>query len=199
MEDISRLSVFIVDDKIYRSNASKRARLRNYLDRFLILRKGTDIQCFHIKWHVQSVITDEEEYRVLSWLHSAAICNVKKLRLHINLRRESDLTLLLNLLYCVFLESLTLNFHVGFGILKIPSSISAIGLSSLKYLKLSYVKINESFGNWVSSNCKFLEELFLFSIRATESLSITSSSLKVLEIFWVLGLEHLHVSAQILE
>ncbi|GMN55853.1 hypothetical protein TIFTF001_024969 [Ficus carica] len=144
-------------------------------------------------------MVDEEEYRVLSWVHNAVICNAKKLRLDIALRTQSDFTLPHDLLGSVFLESFTLIFRDGFGFLNIPSTITTIGFCCLKTLKLRSVEINESFGNWVSSSCKFLEELVLIYIKGIKSLTITSSSLKILEIFHIYDLVHLHVSAEVLE
>lgn len=94
MEDISRVSVvsticrqlcismpsLIVNVNPYSHNATKRSRLMNYVDRLLLLRRGmcTSTRSFWINWCLQSSLNnggdcEEEEYRLLSWLHNAIL------------------------------------------------------------------------------------------------------------------------------
>lgn len=86
------------------------------------------------------------------------------------------------------------------GILKFPTyNSSGIGFSSLKSLNLRRVRIDESFGDCVSTGCKFLKTLCLLWIKGTKSIAINNSSLRVLSIFTMdHELCHLHVSAEIL-
>lgn len=76
-----------------------------------------------------------------------------------------------SLLRSMLLESLTVCINNN-GILKFPSYYS-IGFSSLKSLKLSSIRINESFCYWVWTGCKFLEELHLDQIKKTKSIALT--------------------------
>ncbi|GMN69297.1 hypothetical protein TIFTF001_038347 [Ficus carica] len=176
MEDISRLSVvskrcrqlcistpsLSFDVIPYRTDERKRAQLMNYFERLLFLRKGMDTQDCHIRCLESSFNFAEEEYRVLSWLHNAVMCNFKQLVLDVNLKRGSDFVLPSCLFRCKSLDSLTMRFTNRTGILKIPSSIGGTsGLSFLKYLKMKSVRIEERFGEWISSYCKSLEELSL--------------------------------------
>nr|GMN30343.1 hypothetical protein TIFTF001_041443 [Ficus carica] len=212
MEDISRLSVvskrcrqlcisapsLSFDVIPYRTDARKRAQLMNYLERLLILRKGMDTQDCHIRWCLESSFNfAEEEYRVLSWLHNALVCDFRRLDLDVNLKSGSDFVLPFSLFCSKSLESLTMTFTNRTGILKIPSSIGGTsGFSSLKCLKMTSVRINNSIGELVSSYCKSLEQLFLHDIRGIESITINSSSLKVLIVQFTYDLVHLHVSAK---
>ncbi|PON81043.1 F-box domain containing protein [Trema orientale] len=217
MEDISRLSVvsrrcrqlcismpsLSVDVQPCLGNATKRTRLMNYVDRLLLLRRGIATHRFHITWclHSSPIISGaEEEYRLLSWLHNAAICEVKELELILVTKRGTAFSLPPGLIRSMTLESLTVYHKHTYmdGMLKFPSySSSIIGFSSLKSLTLSYVRIDESFGLWISSCCKCLEKLCLYWIKEMKSLIISSSSLEELDISSV-DLCHLHVSAEIL-
>lgn len=211
MEDIFRLSsvskrcwqlcisipFLIFDDSRYQSSEIKRTRLLNNLERMLVARQGMDTESFNIRWSLENYGI-EEEHRVLSWLHTVLKCNVKQLDLDIVLKSEAEFALPHSLLSCLLLESLTLKFKNGIGILNIPSSISCSGFSSLKSLELKSVRISDSFGDWVSSYCRVLTKLCLTYTKGAKSIIITSSSLETLKIWLPDDLFRLHVSGEIL-
>ncbi|PON81042.1 F-box domain containing protein [Trema orientale] len=211
MEDIFRLSsvsrrcwqlcisipFLIFDDSRYQSSEIKRTRLLNNLERMLVARQGMDTESFNIRWSLENYGI-EEERRVLSWLHTVVKCNVKQLDLDIVLKSEAEFALPHSLLSCLLLESLTLKFKNGIGILNIPSSISCSGFSSLKSLELKSVRISDSFGDWVSSYCRVLTKLSLIYTKGAKSIIITSSSLETLKIWLPDNLFRLHVSGEIL-
>lgn len=71
--------------------------------------------------------------------------------------------------------------------------------SPLKELKLKFVRLDESFGTWISSYCKLLRKLSLEQIKWTTCIVITSSSLEELVMSSQdNSLLHLHVSAEML-
>ncbi|GMN55849.1 hypothetical protein TIFTF001_024980 [Ficus carica] len=170
----------------------------NYIERFLSQRKPMiNAQSCCIRWYRQI----NEEYRVLSWLLNAVMANVKNLDLHISIASGSHLTLPSSLLCCTSLESLDMSFHDnGIAILKTPSSFATLrSPSPLKELQLESVRIDESFGNWISSHCKLLKKLTLNDVKGTTRIVITGSSLDMLAISSHDDcLSHLHVSAEIL-
>ena len=51
--------------------------------------------------------------------------------------------------------------------------ITQLGSLLFKSLKLSSIRINESFCYWVWTGCKFLEELHLDQIKKTKSIALT--------------------------
>ncbi|GMN55848.1 hypothetical protein TIFTF001_024968 [Ficus carica] len=208
LEDTSRLSVaskrcrqlclsnsFLnFDISPYVRYPIQRAELMDYIDRLLFLRRGTDAQYCCILGY----LLIGEEFRVLSWLNNAVALNVKYFFLVLTLEGGSQcLTLPSSLLCSTAVETLIVSFcYFGTGILKTPSLRAT---SSLQLLKLKSVRIDESFGNWISSHCKFLKKLQLEHIEGTTRLIITSSSLEELVILSPRGsLLHLHVSAEIL-
>ena len=215
MEDMSRLSVvsrrcrqlcisipFLnVDVEPYQRNATKRTRLMNYVDRLLLLRGGMSTHLFRIHWNLDQRNPnyggeEEEEYRVLSWLHNAVKCKVKVLRLILRLKSGSEFALPPSLLCSTSLESLLVDIDIN-GILKFPSYSSMGIFSSLKSLTLSCVRIDESFCNWVSTSCNFLEILHLLWVKMAKSIVINSSSLIILYIDSIDDeLCHLQVSAE---
>ncbi|PON81044.1 F-box domain containing protein [Trema orientale] len=216
LEDVSRLSVVSrrcrqlcismpslnVDVRPYLQDATKRTRLMNYVERLFSLRRGVSTHRLCIGWFLDSSVNDkgggEEEYRILSWLHNAVTCNVKWLVLYLRLKRGSAFSLPPCLIHSTSLESLTACVSIN-SILEFPS-YSTIELSSLKTLDLWGVRIDESFGNWVSTCCKFLRSLYLKQIKETESIAINSSSITKLCITSMdYKLCHLQVSAWILE
>lgn len=73
---------------------------------------------------------------------------------------------------------------------------STSGFSSLKFLKIISVRVDKRFGELISSCCKSLEELSLTDITGTKSITITTSSVKVLYISFAHGLLPLHISAE---
>ncbi|PON86881.1 F-box domain containing protein [Trema orientale] len=195
MEHVSRLSVVSrrcrqlcvsspvleVIDVPYRTNATKRTQLMNYVDRLLLLRRGMSIRRFIIVWCLETSLGingAEEEYRVLSWLHNGFICNFKELKLLLSLN-SGYFTVPPSLLRSMSLESLTV--CILYGLVKFPSC-SSTGFSSLKYLHLTCVRIDESFGNWISTCCKLLKTLHLGQIKETKSIVINSSSITELDI-----------------
>ena len=135
MEDISRLSVaskqcrqlckstpFLNFDILpYTHNATKRARLMNYIKSFLSQRKPMiNAQSCCIRWYHQI----NKEYRILSRLLKAVMANVKNLDLHVSIASGSQLTLPSSLLCCTSLESLDMSFTTmasRFSILRPPS------------------------------------------------------------------------------
>ncbi|GMN18915.1 hypothetical protein TIFTF001_042780 [Ficus carica] len=211
-EDISRLSAVskrcrqlcisspVLNFEVvpYQTNARKRAQLMNYVERLLALRIGMDTQECRIRWCLESSFNfADEEYRLLSWLHHAVKCDFKRLFLDNNLKCGSDFVLPSSLFCSKSLEILKMRFHNGVAVLKTPSSIgNTHGFSSLKCLRMQSVRIHDRFGEFISSCCKFLEELSLTEIKGTESITITSSSLKVLYISFGFDLLHLHISAE---
>ncbi|KAL5545487.1 hypothetical protein UlMin_005174 [Ulmus minor] len=210
MEDISRLcvvskrfrelciSIPILNFDVlkYKNRTTKRRQLLNYLERFLVLRRGMETQRCYIRWSSSNKFLDEE-YRVYTWLYNALISNVELLDINVELLEEGEFTLPSSVLFCKSLKILTLSSF--FFYLKFPSSITSVRFSYLQSLSLKYVEISESFGEWVSSYCKFLKNLILVCTSGTKSIVIKSSSLKYLQILHPSGLFHIDVSAAILE
>ncbi|PON52235.1 LRR domain containing protein [Parasponia andersonii] len=173
------------------------------MSKTISLRRGVPTHRLYINWCLESSLNvnrgDEEEYRVLTWLHNAVLCEVKELELVLKPKSGSAFSLPPSLIGSRSLEYLKVeNLVTCFtdGIVKFLS-YSSIGYSSLKCLRLSHVRIDESFGNWVSTCCKFLENLSLSWIKEIKSLIIDSSCLQGLHIS-SRDLCHLQVSAEIL-
>ncbi|KAL5545486.1 hypothetical protein UlMin_005173 [Ulmus minor] len=210
MEDISRLcvvskrsrqlciSIPILNFDVlkYKHHTTKRRQLLNYLERFLVLRRGMETQRCYIRWSSVNKFLDEE-YRVYSWLYNALISNVELLDIYVELLEEGEFTLPSSVLFCKSLKFLTLSSRSFY--LEFPSSITSVRFSFLQSLSLICVEISESFGEWVSSYCKFLENLILKFTSGTKSIVIKSSSLKYLKISFPHGLFHIDVSAELLQ
>ncbi|PON52240.1 hypothetical protein PanWU01x14_210820 [Parasponia andersonii] len=108
------------------------------------------IQCFVVHWCLdQSSLNNgsKEEYKVISWLHNALVCNVKDLVLILRPDNGAFLDAVDFTLPPSLLCSTSLEFLMIHGINKVPS-FSSIGFSSLKFLILSVVRILESFSDW---------------------------------------------------
>lgn len=184
------------DDTNCRFDVGKRAQMMNYIDRFLFLRKGTHIHRLYIRWYLRKG-TIGDEYRVVSWLHNAVLCNVKHIMLDLVVEVESEFTLPTSLLSCASLEALTVRFDNG--IFNLPNSISTMsGFIFLKSFTLQSVKVDDTFGISVSTCCKFLKELRLRDIKGGKCIVITSSSLELLAIMTPHHLIHLLVCAEML-
>ncbi|PON81048.1 LRR domain containing protein [Trema orientale] len=160
----------------------------NYIERLFSLRRGVTTRCLYINWCLESSLNvnggDEEEYRILSWLHNAVVCEVKEFELVLKPKSGLAFSLPPSLIHSMSLEYLNVeSLVIGFtdGIVKFPS-YSSIGYSSLKCLRLSHVRIDESFGNWVSTCYRFLKNLSLSWIKEIKSLIIDSSCLQGLHI-----------------
>ncbi|GMN64319.1 hypothetical protein TIFTF001_033376 [Ficus carica] len=210
LKDITRLSLvskrfkrlcmstpfLAFDDTNCRFDEAKRAQMMNYIDRFLFLRKGTHIHRLYIRWYLRKG-TIGDEYRVVSWLHNAVLCNVKHIMLDLVVEVESEFTLPTSLLSCASLEALTV--RLDDDIFKLPNSISTMsGSIFLKSLTLQSVKLDDNFGISVSTCCKFLKELRLRDIKGVKCIVITSSSLELLAILKPHHLVHLLVCAEML-
>ena len=211
LEDRSRLSVvsrtcrqlcismpsLTVNDRPYLEKTTKRTQLMNYVDRLLLLRGGMVTRSFLIYWNIDQRSTEEEDYRVISWLHNAVICNVKELVLVLILKKGSNFAFPTTLFGSKCLVSLRVD--ISNGILNFITN-STIGFSSLKRLRLTNVQIDESFGKWISTCCKFLKKLVLKRIKQTKRIVINSSSLIHLYISSTDSeLLHIQVSAKILK
>ncbi|PON81035.1 F-box domain containing protein [Trema orientale] len=124
---------------------------------------------------------EEEEYRVLSWLHTAVACNVKELVLILRPKSGLDFSLPPSLARSSSLDQY-LTVHIIDGDLKFPSHYSSgtnlQGLSSIRI-------IDESFGDCVS-----LKALSLDLIKETRSASSSTGDHELC---------HVRVSAEMLE
>ncbi|GMN58964.1 hypothetical protein TIFTF001_028052 [Ficus carica] len=136
---------------------------------------------------------------LMDYIERAVSLKVKYLVIKLSLESGSRyLTLPSSVLCSAALEILVVSFHhYGVGaLIKTPSLQS---MSSLKQLKLKAVRIDESFGNWISSCCTLLKTLQLNDIKGATRLVITSSSLEELAISSPHdSLLHLQVSAEML-
>ncbi|KAL5560225.1 hypothetical protein UlMin_036436 [Ulmus minor] len=212
MEDISRLCVvskrcrelsisipnLAFDSVECRNNATKQGQLMSYLDRFWLLRKGMDTRRFYLRWCSQSILFDDEERHLLTWLENAVMCNVELLDVVIILKTEEvDFPMPPNVLRSKSLKNLRINLN--YGILIFPSSITSFGFSSLQNLSLNSVQIDESFGEWISSCCKFIRKVRLSHIRGSKRLIITSASLEEFMILFASDLCHIELSAKKLQ
>ncbi|KAK9285031.1 hypothetical protein L1049_024761 [Liquidambar formosana] len=184
-----------IDSEILRGSLVRRQRFGNFLDRFMNLCNGMEVQTFRLRWiFSRAFCILNEEYRVDTWLHNVVRRNVKELYLDLHpMDRIKAFELPLCIFSCGSLRVLNLNLNNG--ILKLPS----VGFTTLQDLTLSGVRIGHNdFGGWVSSLCKSLMRLNLINVWGINSLSITTSSLQCLTITVQKGddLHHINVSAE---
>ncbi|GMN32577.1 hypothetical protein TIFTF001_049779 [Ficus carica] len=77
-----------------------------------------------------------------------------------------------------------------------PSIGGTLGFFALKCLKMKFARVNKSFGKFVSSYCKSLQELDLDNMTGTKRITINSSSLKNLTIHFSYDLVRVHIYAK---
>ncbi|TQD70227.1 hypothetical protein C1H46_044238 [Malus baccata] len=119
----------------------------------------------------------DDYFRVITWIHNAARCNVEVLDLdfHIHDDRIIAVELPICLFRCLSLKSLMVDLK--FSILKTPSLACS---TTLRSLKLKNLTINEEFCKWISCSCKCLKELWLELVHGSQIITIESSSLESL-------------------
>lgn len=156
-----------------------RLRLLNYFDRFLIQRGNNHKQRFRICWVFTGHLVGncDDYFRVITWIHNAARCNVEVLDLdfHSHDDRIIEVELPICLFRCQSLKSLMVDLK--FSILKTPSLACS---TTLRSLKLKNLTINEEFCKWISCSCKCLKELWLELVHGSHIITIESSSLESL-------------------
>lgn len=186
----------------WKSTCYKRLQLLTYLERFLFSRGDNKIQSFRVNWERHYVdgnetpcICDSEHYRMITWIKRAVRCNVEMLDLKMTLYDSKEAAFPFCIFLCGSLRALKVD--MDFTLLRTPSFAFS---SNLNYLKLRSVVIeDERFFKWISSSCKFLQELHLKELCGTETISIESSSLKRLEFFGVFNVSHLNIAGEKLE
>ncbi|KAH7849735.1 hypothetical protein Vadar_022267 [Vaccinium darrowii] len=143
----------------------------NLFNRFLLERNGRKLCGFLIRLQYKTV----EVYRIITWLLVAVECNVEVVDLEVFCEERAErqkIEFPLCLFRCGSLRSVAVNLHGGFLVL--PSSC---GFSFLQSLSLKSVKMANNFGEWISSFCECLQELWLEDITEIDNVSIISSSL----------------------
>ncbi|XP_062004585.1 putative F-box/FBD/LRR-repeat protein At4g03220 [Rosa rugosa] len=185
-----------------RSTCRNRLQLMTYLERYLFHRGGNKIQSFRVNWERHYMDENEtvcicasEHYRLITWINSAVRCNVEVLDLKMTLYDPEEAPFPSSVFLCGTLRSLAVDMN--FTLLRTPS----FGFSSnLTKLELKDVVIEDDrFFKWVSCSCKFIEELHLDQVRGIITISIESSSLKILRFFDVFNTSHLSISGEKLE
>ncbi|KAJ9159334.1 hypothetical protein P3X46_024844 [Hevea brasiliensis] len=170
-----------VSAKGVETNLVKRFNFLNFIDRFMIHRDRFKLQRFSLSWSINQAFdwVFSEEYRIDSWLHQVARCDVEKLDLRIFFRESniSSYALPACLNSCRFLKCLRLTLKNR--ILKLPTT----GFYFLQDLRLCFVRIeHEEFGEWLSS-CKRLQKLTLSNLDGIKNINITSTSITHLNIY----------------
>ncbi|XP_008243668.2 PREDICTED: F-box/LRR-repeat protein At4g14096-like [Prunus mume] len=162
----------------YANDMWERLKLLNYLDRFLIQRGDNKIQHFRIFWIFLGPASSfsNEYFRVISWIHVAARCNVEVLDLELYMCEATTTLVLPSCLFlCRSLRLLTVDLK--FKLFQTPSLTSS---TTLQCLKLKNVTIDEGLGQWISCSCKRIKELWLELVHGAKQITISSSSLKTL-------------------
>ncbi|KAM1093419.1 hypothetical protein ACFX2I_008572 [Malus domestica] len=156
----------------YGGDKQGQLNLLNSFDRFLILRGGNKVQKFQVHLNLCSSLPDEI-FRVITWIHIAARCNVEVLDLQLRVYKNDMASF--ELPSCIFLcGSLRSLIVTLYTVLKVPSFA---GSTNLQHLNLSYVQIDDSFSKWISNSCKCIKELQLYHVGAV-NITIESSSLE---------------------
>ncbi|KAF2320760.1 hypothetical protein GH714_030548 [Hevea brasiliensis] len=80
-----------VSAKGVETNLVKRFNFLNFIDRFMIHRDRFKLQRFSLSWSINQAFdwVFSEEYRIDSWLHQVARCDVEKLDLRIFFRESN--------------------------------------------------------------------------------------------------------------
>ncbi|XP_059623362.1 putative F-box/FBD/LRR-repeat protein At4g03220 isoform X2 [Cornus florida] len=166
--------------------------LGNWTERFLTLRDGAKLRRFALT--TSNSLGPTQIDRVCKWIHNATvICNAEELDLSLEMSEEESIYLPLS----IFLR--TVNFRLGRGILKLPSSISTSSFSSLQVLEIrSFFAPQNLEEDWVSSLFPVIKKLNLEVISDLNNLNIISSSLECLTLM-VCGLLSVIVSADRLQ
>ncbi|KAB2631518.1 F-box/LRR-repeat protein [Pyrus ussuriensis x Pyrus communis] len=156
----------------YYGDKQGQLNLLNSFDRFLILRGGNKVQKFQVHLDLCSSLPDEI-FRVITWIHIAARCNVEVLDLQLRVYKNDMASF--ELPSCIFLcGSLRYLIVTLYTVLKVPSFA---GSTNLRHLNLSYVQIDDGFSKWISNSCKCIKELQLYHVGAV-NITIESSSLE---------------------
>ncbi|CAN6716989.1 unnamed protein product [Malus baccata var. baccata] len=178
----------------YNEDKQGQLNMLNSFDRFLILRGGNKVQKFQVHLDLCSSLPDEI-FRVITWIHIAARCNVEVLDLQLSVLKNDMASF--ELPSCIFLcgslRSLIVNLYT---VLKVPSFA---GSTNLQHLKLTEVQIDDRFFKWISSSCKCIKELQLYDVR-TVNITIENSSLESFRfVSYKSGICHLNISGEKLE
>lgn len=185
-----------------RSTCRDRLQLMTYLERFLYHRGDNKIQGFRVNWERHYMDENEtvcicasEHYRIITWINNAVRRNVEVLNLKMTLYDSEEAPFPSSVFLCGSLRSLAVDMN--FTLLRTPSFAFS---SNLKFLELKDVVIeDERFFKWISCSCKFIQELHLDRVRGIETISIESSSLKILRFYDVFNIYHLSISGEKLE
>ncbi|KAL5560224.1 hypothetical protein UlMin_036435 [Ulmus minor] len=197
MEDISRLRVVSkkwremcisipilhFNDLRYRNNETKQAQLMSYIDRFWLLRIGMDTQSCYVRWFLRSSLFDEEEEHshILSWMENSVRCNVELLNVEIILEKNADFPLPPHILRSKSLKYLRI--HLNNGILNFPSSLTTFGFSSLQFLSLKSVEMDEGAKSLIITSCS-LEQFVILFATGLHHVDVSAKILKLLILYW---------------
>ncbi|KAM2178707.1 hypothetical protein ACFX1R_033754 [Malus domestica] len=152
-------------------NKQKHLNLLDSFDRFLLHRGDSKIQRLSISWCISSGLANKI-FRMITWIHIAARCNVEVLDFALNGKHiPGTLELPACVFLCGSLRSLLVHMDT---ILKAPSFACS---SNLQCLTLKSVTMDEGFCKWISSSCKCIKKLQL-SYVSIENIIIESSSLE---------------------
>ncbi|KAM1800613.1 hypothetical protein EV2_032984 [Malus domestica] len=152
-------------------NKQKHLNLLDSFDRFLLHRGDSKIQRLSISWCISSGLANKI-FRMITWIHIAARCNVEVLDFALNGKHiPGTLELPACIFLCGSLRSLLVHMDT---ILKAPSFACS---SNLQCLTLKSVTMDEGFCKWISSSCKCIKKLQL-SYVSIENIIIESSSLE---------------------
>ncbi|KAL6227369.1 hypothetical protein ACLB2K_001327 [Fragaria x ananassa] len=161
-----------------------RLRLISSLDRYFLNRVFNQIVSFRFCWekHYPDEDSDEgscfcvnEHFRLMTWINNVVRCNVEVMHLEVCSYDENDLKIELVLPHCVFacgsLRSLVV--QMSCTVIKSPTTLS----SNIRFLELRDVEVEEGFFKWISSSCKYIEELVVQDVQSIENITIQSLSL----------------------
>ncbi|CAN6580640.1 unnamed protein product [Malus baccata var. baccata] len=152
-------------------NKQKHLNLLDSFDRFLLHRGDSKIQRLSVSWCISSGLANKI-FRMITWIHIAARCNVEVLDFALNGKHiPGTLELPACIFLCGSLRSLLVHMDT---ILKAPSFACS---SNLQCLTLKSVTMDEGFCKWISSSCKCIKKLQL-SYVSIENITIESSSLE---------------------
>ncbi|XP_059623360.1 putative F-box/FBD/LRR-repeat protein At4g03220 [Cornus florida] len=169
--------------------------LGNWTERFLTLRNGAKLRRFVLNSsNLLARSPRLDALRVSKWIHNATvICNAEELDVSLEMSEDECISLPLS----IFVR--TINFRLGKGILKLPSSISTSSFSSLQVLEIRSLSPPQNLEeDWVSSLFPVIKKLTLENIMNLNNLNITSSSLECLSLIFC-GLLSVTVSAERLQ
>ncbi|KAM7255739.1 hypothetical protein ACFE04_008637 [Oxalis oulophora] len=163
--------------KIYDCEGSDvRIQFLDFLVSFIKRRNGTKMSAVSLNWFCER-FAHNEMFRIMWLINQVIECQVDYLYLQLFFDNEPFI-MPMDVFWSESMRTLTIDMLESE--LQLPSPH---GVSHLKYLRLDNAEIaDDSLGEWISSVCKFLEELWLAVISGIKKFRFTSQSLLLLHI-----------------